>query len=479
VTRVVTNQTTTFLQSHPVTKLATLPSSATANKQQCYESYINWLMEIRSSSRARELVESSLASDPSKVRRRALRTLQTVFVTIQKFGVNETYSTCDEIPRLRFLATPNVTSTKVFSLHYRQHASWEFVSPYDSWVRTVTRTVPSPNCQLDTKQCINLWAANQQYWGVKKDPVAESLDYFLVGPLACTNHYPACNLHMGNEVVLLYWPPKLESRDICGLDGAGYAKTVPYPSDVVVTTVMNAITFQGKERYGIPVREVADPRFNVTAWMQKNSVEASTLSGPFTFTSPSLYVAHRQIVMESIVDVDMYSRKPKANANLRIVRTLSKGGIIRVRPEDVYSVHPILESEPKGLEFAQLVAHGKFNPVRTGVSPNFDYTDDFWSKTTVPIDFGQVKDPVPASVYYMARSEDCWVHQTHCGTITDDTYQPELFIRGIWSSLLPNNIEARTRRSSSIPNNFTSTKPGRKPRCESNAIKPTRGYNGR
>jgi hypothetical protein len=116
VTRVVTNQTTTSLQFHPVTKLATLRSSATVDKQDCYESHINWLMEIGSASRASELFTSSLALDPSKVERRRLKTVQTVFVSIEKFGVNKTYSTCDEISRLSFLATPNVTSTKAFTV---------------------------------------------------------------------------------------------------------------------------------------------------------------------------------------------------------------------------------------------------------------------------------------------------------------------------------------------------------------------------
>jgi hypothetical protein len=55
----------------------------------------------------------------------------------------------------------------------------------------------------------------------------------------------------------------------------------------------------------------------------------------------------------------------------------------------------------------------------------------------MPFDFGQIQDPVPASVYYNART-DCRGTQTHCGTITDDSYSPNLVLKNkVWFSMMP------------------------------------------
>lgn len=55
-----------------------------------------------------------------------------------------------------------------------------------------------------------------------------------------------CGMEGGKEVVLLYWPPELEARNICAANGQGTAFTKGYQnliSPFVVTT--SAITFSG------------------------------------------------------------------------------------------------------------------------------------------------------------------------------------------------------------------------------------------
>lgn len=82
------------------------------------------------------------------------------------------------------------------------------------------------------------------------------------------------------------------------------------------------------------------------------------------------------------------------------------------------------------------MAKGKFQP-----DPTKGFVNNRGEREleTVPFDFGHLQSPVPASVYYDARSEDCWgIKQTHCGTITDDMYRPQLMIKNkVWASIAP------------------------------------------
>jgi hypothetical protein len=55
-----------------------------------------------------------------------------------------------------------------------------------------------------------------------------------------------------------------------------------------------------------------------------------------------------------------------------------------------------------------------------------------------------LNNPVPASVYFAERL-DCWGKQSHCATITDDSYHPKLSIRySSWKSNFPRGFSCRT-----------------------------------
>jgi hypothetical protein len=87
-----------------------------------------------------------------------------------------------------------------------------------------------------------------------------------------------------------------------------------------------------------------------------------------------------------------------------------------------------------GLQTAQLVAKGQFRP-----TIDFYVNGEFETK---PFDFGHLVDPVPASIYYDAHDQDCWAEQTHCATITDNSYRPRIRLaKRIWQSILPNGLE--------------------------------------
>jgi hypothetical protein len=116
-------------------------------------------------------------------------------------------------------------------------------------------------------------------------------------------------------------------------------------------------------------------------------------------------------------------------------QTTKPPGIITLQPDDVRSMRPrFREFNGSGIEYAQSVANGKFNdrprPARWDMAA--EYFD------ILPFSYEDLQNPVPARVYYDARPEDCWATQSHCGTITDDTYRPLLALKNrVWASYLP------------------------------------------
>jgi hypothetical protein len=96
-------------------------------------------------------------------------------------------------------------------------------------------------------------------------------------------------------------------------------------------------------------------------------------------------------------------------------------GVLTLNPDDVQSAVPV-----------PLIINGS--------KSYFDITtsDQLRQNTIKAFDYANLQDPVPASVYYDARP-DCWGEQTHCATITDGTYRPNLVLRNrIWLDLVRN-----------------------------------------
>jgi hypothetical protein len=147
-------------------------------------------------------------------------------------------------------------------------------------------------------------------------------------------------------------------------------------------------------------------------------------NGVFTFTSPSVYLAHRPIYRDLVVvPISNNSKYPA----MGVRQMMRPAGIIRLESTDIFSLRPT-DQTLEGLEYARQVANGLFRPtLKYWTHPSYE---------TLPLNFGDLRNPVPASLYYDARQNDCWGNQTHCRTITEDTYRPRLRIRSdIWLSV--------------------------------------------
>jgi hypothetical protein len=157
------------------------------------------------------------------------------------------------------------------------------------------------------------------------------------------------------------------------------------------------------------------------------------MTGPFTFTSPMVYVAHKAITVLTPRGYLFMIQQPQNGT----VHT-HPPGIMSLRPEEVFSVRMKHQDDTKGVQYAQLVANGSYQHLfRAEKAPDIEVVRP-WLYEMLPFDFGNLQNPVPANVYYDARAEDCWGNQTHCATITDNSYRPQLaFKKKFWESLVP------------------------------------------
>jgi hypothetical protein len=181
-------------------------------------------------------------------------------------------------------------------------------------------------------------------------------------------------------------------------------------------------------------------------------ISTSVLSGPWTFTYPSVYLAHHAITHSRMKQRDNWD-------NTAWFSTTAPAGIIPLHTSDIYSVHLKLGVfNGSGVDYARRVARGEFEPFldlkgwattdeeimeesgSTKANKKFRSEDTY---ETYPFNFGDLQDPVPASLYFNGRT-DCWGQQSHCATITGDTYRPRIKLKNrIWASLLPQGFDCR------------------------------------
>jgi hypothetical protein len=226
-------------------------------------------------------------------------------------------------------------------------------------------------------------------------------------PSDCPSSEYRCDTMMFSEIVLLFWPPKDKSPNICTGNGTGPITSIYSSSQTRYVVTMTDITFQGQNLFERGNIESGTTKIDEGEWMT-----SSVLRGTFTFTSPTVYIAHHPI-----------SARFEHGPRVPFLRTLLKpAGILTIDPADVSSIRPL---PPKNAavpsDYAVLVASGLYKP-------DLDYDSLGINRETVPFDFRNLLNPVPASAYYDARTDDCWGKQTHCGTITDDTYRPNIWI---------------------------------------------------
>jgi hypothetical protein len=211
----------------------------------------------------------------------------------------------------------------------------------------------------------------------------------------------SCSVSTPGEVVLFYWPRELPTvRN-------GHNQTSHR------VAVVPAITFRGPDLYPLSWSAIGGGRPFGT---EIQHIGPETITGPFTFTSPTIYLAHHPVTFAYTSHIGFGDSTESAS--------VMPPGTISLRPQDVSSIIPQRSSYRNGTQYASLVANGKFK----GWDPvEFE---------TTPFDFADLQGTVPASAYFDARWHDCWGEQTHCRTITDDNHRPRLFISStVWPSV--------------------------------------------
>ncbi|KAF2436103.1 hypothetical protein EJ08DRAFT_226180 [Tothia fuscella] len=165
-------------------------------------------------------------------------------------------------------------------------------------------------------------------------------------------------------------------------------------------------------------------------------ISSSVLSGPFTFTSPAVYLAHHAVtsIRSSFFASNSFGMLP-------ISSSTRPAGIVALDPSDVYSIRPKYDNHDFNVSAQRLVRRVRHGPLDI---PRDERGNELKDVEILPFNYGDLQNPVPARLYYELR-KDCIGIQTHCGTITDDTYRPKLaFENRVWLSLFPDAFECGT-----------------------------------
>jgi hypothetical protein len=324
-------------------------------------------------------------------------------------------------------------------------------------VRNVSNSPPpKPSCRLLNSTCQRVNLEMGEIDRHKASGVTTIPGY----PVEMCPTISQCMFAIPDEVVLLYWPEDFSARNICASNGRGSASVLSHEkaTGVPVSVVIDAIAFKGQDlelvswaqTAGTPLtdkislgpEDVRETSSSVGTSTDSNIPRFSVLSGPWTFKSPTIYVAHRPISLVSgdyNYPEDWFTATDFNISHYGTSTTIlaRPAGVMPLDPTDLYSLEMLHNTKIQdGIQFAQLFAKGEFDPKITTRELSL------WElSSAVQFDFRQVRDPVPASLYFNARIDDCWGNQSHCRTIADDTYRPKLSIKGKFiSSLMPKGV---------------------------------------
>jgi hypothetical protein len=372
-----------------------------------------------------------------------------IFETVQPMQNGTIYSDCDNIPRFRpqkglpitKFQTGNVTLIQTFENH-------------QGIIQSSPNKPIQPKCRVDIKHCrtkflmdCTKWDSAQGSWEYFNAELMNKTSYLndkerclalvkevetYFGPDAlCRRRGQQCEMFAGQEAVLIYWEEELKSRDICANDGRGYAETIHQSNNTTKRIhVTDAITFSGVDIYLRTVQwNGSSPSTFDRTWITPAVLKFST---PYTFSSPSVYVAHHPVTAVFPVYIPSESGEYVTRSTLSTV--IGKLQIIEMRSDQLFSASAdgligILES---GGSWARAVANGKARGPdiawgRKPYNPRDYVLGELAHSGASPFDYAHLPDPVPARQYFNVRP-DCWGEQSHCRTIVDGTYRPKLAI---------------------------------------------------
>jgi hypothetical protein len=383
-------------------------TSAFLSEMKCYQSWIDW----RSST---SKLDSLMINFPKQT----ITQVETrYFETTKTIREGTFYTECDNIARFRpDLAANASVSISTFSLEYTGYDEFHYRT--DLQGHLTYPFTPGDVCEVSEATCFRLW---EEY----KVKIQQNSSLDLIDPLAAAPcelkpiiNLRDCLLDLRQEVVLLYWPPEIENRDICLDSSDPFAKwrtrsspTTGAPRSIVT----DAITFKGQDLYLLN-RTIAAPIADgiLSTWVAFDPMvetRSSVMYGNFTFVSPYIYIAHHPITA-SISSINRSGpgalRDPFGRflPVFRTTQTVAPSGIIMIDPKDIMSAQiPIVASQPwQTLEYVRSLAMGRYEDLPLSVRFGLAYSP--FQPMKRPLNLADLMDPVPASVYYNGR-EDCW-----------------------------------------------------------------------
>jgi hypothetical protein len=426
-----------------------------------------------------------------------------IYETIQKVGRGTITTAQDGIPRFSFYVSPTTETTKFITvtavipgsriiverLYPPEKTDADYGKPIcpDAKSHMKPMEISTDNSWASTRNCAQMhrWRGNwepdcfyyenqefcdavwQAWMGVVEMDNSDFAEEALIDKpgwmgMGFCKRSLTCELKMGPEVALIYWPQvSLTNQSTFNNNTTSNSTLSALP-----TITVDAITFKGQDLYLRSIITATDctqvdeingdlTTYSDTIPYQTGYVTSSILTGPFTFKYPTVYLAHHPIsvAFNRVVDTTMHEGRESPIFIKKEPRFTRSAGIIALNAGDVYSMRPkgadLRWGTKDGLDYAQAVAQGKYTqytdtPARSWYKPGelrgWELNPLIYER--VHFDFANLQDPVPASVYYDARAEDCWGLQSHCDTITDDTYRPRLALKNkVWRSLLPDAFD--------------------------------------
>jgi hypothetical protein len=266
------------------------------------------------------------------------------------------------------------------------------------WQPQVTR----PTCTINDRFCTYL---RNSFWSKRMAATSMSVDHRFdpENPVGMCLAQRRCAWDIGQELVVIFWGKDQSYGSPVTVVRNQVAETLP------VTYVTTAITFRGDDLW-------QEPRtFRRQTAIFSDPLPISVLYGNFTFTSPTVYIAHHAISANS---EGMIEGTP-------VTTEVQKAGIFPIAVTDIYTLHnPI----PNPKEWAKNVAQAKVP---------LPYN---WPKASMErINLDDLREPVAPPIYY-ANNPICVSAGTVCETLTEGQLRPKLYLLdSVWNSVLNRN----------------------------------------
>ncbi|KAF1985409.1 hypothetical protein K402DRAFT_422040 [Aulographum hederae CBS 113979] len=306
-------------------------------------------------------------------------------------GIADTSIGCDGFPRI----TRGSLTVTGFSI------TTTIPTIFDEETLLPTELVPysSPNCIIAPEDCDTMYNSFSHI-----PPSAKSWSLFQTSSfLDCSpseGYCGQCTLEAG-LFDIFFWPPDVTSVDLCGNSGSGMFYTSPPPiATAPVTAVVDKITLAST--YIDPDQEYL---LGNGSWTPSSEVVA-VITGPFTFTSPSVYIAYHNI---------------RATDLCGTVGNVHSTGVVGMPPEDVSSVVPHFPHDTRNaIDRASWLANTGF------------YVPNMFKEE--PVNYAHFVGPVPGIAYYGLTFRGFLGART---VITQEAYFPSIAIPKAMRALDP------------------------------------------